>query len=226
MNNKGVITIEGLIAFSAFLLVMVLIISMFHYYAYQDLVAQIAYDSVLTSEIVHFAYHVISPEDWIKYESYIPEPLLPQVAPIIEQVKTLVSDEGFEIYLENYLKVKYKEHDIEIEPKVSLKDGYLELELDYDYSMPFNFNLEDQLFVHKALYLYGVGGQKPSMALNKETKYVYVTKSGSKYHEANCFYLTRSTTDKEEIRKITLEEAQKSYSPCRRCMIKEVDLWK
>lgn len=44
------------------------------------------------------------------------------------------------------------------------------------------------------------------------TEYVYVTKTGEKYHRAGCIYLRES-----KIR-ISIEEAKKKYSPCSVCL--------
>ncbi len=46
----------------------------------------------------------------------------------------------------------------------------------------------------------------------KKKVYVYITKTGKKYHKGNCRYLKKSKI------KITLEEAcKRGYTPCRVC---------
>ncbi|WP_099191432.1 ComEC/Rec2 family competence protein [Tepidibacter mesophilus] len=45
------------------------------------------------------------------------------------------------------------------------------------------------------------------------TQYVYITKTGKRYHKKNCSFLKSTTIP------ISLKEAQKSYTPCSKCDI-------
>jgi hypothetical protein len=54
-------------------------------------------------------------------------------------------------------------------------------------------------------------GSKQVQQPKPEEIIVYVTKTGSKYHRANCRYLGKSKIP------ITLKEAKKKYGPCSVC---------
>ncbi len=52
----------------------------------------------------------------------------------------------------------------------------------------------------------------PQKQEKKKTVYVYITKTGKKYHKGDCRYLKKSKV------KITLEEAcKRGYTPCKVC---------
>ncbi len=57
------------------------------------------------------------------------------------------------------------------------------------------------------------GDKSPEAEALTEEALVYVTRSGTVYHKSDCSSIKNSTN----IIKITLEEAKKSYTPCKRC---------
>ncbi len=67
------------------------------------------------------------------------------------------------------------------------------------------------LAVHAA-FIPAAHASKPKVAPKKAAaEVVYITDTGKKYHSAGCRYLKSSS------HAITLEEAKKSYEPCKVC---------
>lgn len=228
MNKKGVITVEAILALGVLLSVILVLTSLFQYMAFQDQVSQIGHDTLKDIEIVNFAYHVIEPSDWLPVEKVIPEKLNGFIEPYLQPIISFASEKVLTEAFESYFEISYTAYDIDTEVSVELNAHHIHVEINYDYVLPFLIDVKDCLVIDSQLYMYGVDGHNPKTIdafSGSDKQYVYVTKSGHKYHTKDCFYINRSTTDHSKVRKISLKEAMKSYQPCRRCILKEANPW-
>lgn len=235
MNKRGSITVEAMLVIGVLLLVFASIFQMFRFVQAEEIMAQEVYDGIEDVAIVNYLLHKIGPFDeaiFRQVAAYLPDEQQAWIAKVpIEKVAdlgmTAVLQQTLILSLDAPANVSHIKGET-----FSLDGDILNLMLSYEINTLGGKKLKRHLRVKKRLWLFGNEPdqfQQTTLAdffQQEHDVVVYVTKSGTKYHLKNCFYIRRSTTDHKAVQGISLAEAMKHFSPCKRCILKEVELWK
>lgn len=213
-NKKGSVTVEALVCFTTIILLLLVMFQLLVFHANEDLKTQKVYEALEHVELANYTYEKIG---FLESMPEIDHPLTEQVYELAKGMNHLNK--------KSYLKLIFSEQ------LKGFRIDAFELEGDWisgqvSYEKRFILSKGHRFNVHfkKRLWLFG---NDPSSYPNKtlgrylnddRVTYVYVTKTGTKYHLPGCFYLNRSTTDQLNIQKLTKDEAvSRHYLPCKRC---------
>ena len=114
-----------------------------------------------------------------------------------------------------------------------LNHDYVTLKFEYEHLLPLGQVFHNEVEIEHRLWLFGSEPERYNhttlaelMNDTSSSMSVYVTKTGTKYHLENCFYIVRSTTDQKSVQVMTLKEAEdKGHTPCSRCILKRRSIW-
>ena len=241
-SKRGSISIEAVIGLSTLILFFSFLVQVLLLYGFHDQTTQKIYDEVNKLSHYHYIYESIGPleaSDYSWIESQIPgdiKILVDESLDLLkERTKTAFLREVLNKKIEKIRHPKIKELGI---TDFSLEGHFLSIKVSFIQVLPLGFEVAGNLQVDKQLWFLGSQPQLVELKTlssmfkenheNQANSYVYMTKTGSKYHLGDCFYITRSTTDQKALKKVTLDQAEKMYnlSPCSRCILKGWTLWK
>jgi hypothetical protein len=235
MNRKGSLSIEALISCSVLLMLLVILVSLFSFLSVEDQMAQAVLDEAKSLEMDYYLIQKVGISDWSILQSIdqvLPEYVEEILGQRFSSYSELVTVESF-----MYLRLKYLLEDRGIVTSITIEDfeveeDVLSFEIAYKQVLPLGIAVKNSIkLVYKMWYF----GNAPylyhqttlgELIDEKADVFVYVTKTGSKYHTKDCFYIVRSSTDQKGVKKILLTEAKQGYAPCKRCILKEVSGWK
>jgi hypothetical protein len=239
--KKGSISIEAVISLSTLILFFSFLIQALLFYGFHDQTAQTIYDEIDSLSHYNYIYEsvgIFNMADYPAFESEIPA----EIKPLITKGIQAIDGQGKEVFLKSVLKkqlekiVHSKVKDFKI-IDFDLESDYLSVKVSYLQALPFGIEIPGYVQIDKQLWFLGshpeLINMKTLSSMLKENQeeqsnlYVYITKTGSKYHLEDCFYITRSTTDHKAVKKVILKDAEKNYglTPCKRCILKGWSLW-
>lgn len=222
MNKKGSITVEALISVSIMILVLTSLFQLLTLYPTEDIQVQKTYDALNQLDTAYYLYHKVGVFD---FDFKSGNDSLDQ---LISSTRDYLNQASVEKMLEGYLKHLLNDTAIEVK-NFALENDIITGEIVYESHISLGPSWLMTTSFEKRLWLFGNEKEiYPNTTLLDQVKdsqekdkslIVYVTKTGEKYHQEGCFYLIRSTTDKSQIKALTLYEAKKKHLvPCKRCM--------
>lgn len=236
MNKKGSLSVEALLSFSFLMMLLLTIISVFSFIAKEDQLSQVVFDEINTLSIDHYLMQKVGIEnlDFLEdVDHLLPETLQEFLGNKLSSYTEMIAIETWmQLRLQYQLEEKTEVDRVKVS-SLSLKGDILEVEIDYTQRLAMGMMVDNSIKASTKMWYFGndpgIFNQNSLSDLleeDSEISYVYVTKLGSKYHTEDCFYIKRSTTDQSGVKKIPLELAKKTYSPCRLCILKELIKWK
>ncbi len=247
-NSKGSLSVEALFSVSVFFLVILLLISIFSIFSTEEIMNQYTYDLIEEIEISNYMFEKIGFSDVEIYkekiESYLEDiPFDSEMFIEYLDISKTLASKGKNIFLKSIFRNKLNDKLYDLK-RINIKDysfslvgDNLYINYSYDINLPFSLSIEINHMINKSLWLFGDEAEiypntTLASVLNDENEKekeipVYKTKTGTKYHFANCFYLIKKGTDKSKIISMTLKLAKEKYklTPCLRC-IKGIIRWK
>lgn len=244
-NKAGVLSIEALMSVSIFLLVIVILINLLTLISTEERMDQYSYDLIKELEIYNYLYEKIGFDEITDLSSYKDAiyqyakqiPNLPEEYLELLDFDEWCIDKGKEFFLSSTFKTRLESELLRYSRYTKLKiyefdleDNLLGVSFKYDVSLPLGFKFEIGHKIEKELWLFGDESDiYPNETLISKLKkeeveeksiVVYKTRTGGKFHTINCFYIVRSSTDKDNIVGITLKDAKSKYglTSCSRCM--------
>lgn len=186
MNRQGSLTIEASIGIFMIILLFAFIISIMNILFVNEVVNQGLYQTAMETSS-------LKGMDYTLYESTVSKGLM--VGSIQRQLKSNTKYEVFDQLDEKQLMIDYDYDLNQGVIRLTYTDHLIGQSIEKTKAIHFTS------FLHKSLSIRTL-----------ESKFVYVTNTGDKYHKADCFYLRKSKI------KITLKEAIKQgYTPCSKC---------
>jgi len=222
-NKSGSITVEAVISVAVMILVLTSMFQLLTLYPEEEVTLHKTYDALNQLDNAYYLYHKVGVYDF-DYDTG--HQILDQ---LIDDTKNVLDQSTAELMLKSYLQALLNEEEIQV-IDLSLDGDILRGQLTYPRSINLGYEWQMTIDFEKRLWLFGNEKtlfpnhtlvEKLQSSQDKEKHIVvYQTKTGEKYHYEGCFYLTRSTTDKENIISMTLYEAKriKHLSPCKRCI--------
>lgn len=236
--KKGNVSVEALISVSVFMLFVLFLIQVLLGFASESIAAQNILDGLedlenyniviesigISNEMDSFFVDHLS--EWVDEELYI----------YMTETLSKVIDYSRDDYLEILFKSMVETQNMVVND-FTIEDELVRVEVFFYKNYLFGLETKSTLTAEKKLFLYG---DEPELyrkhtlvelvketILSEEGKLVYKTKTGSKYHLKDCFYITRSTTDQSGIMKLSVYEAKYIYYllPCKRCIGGENEDW-
>lgn len=236
--KKGNVSVEALISVSVFLLFMFFLMQVILGFASESIVAQNVLDGLEDLENYNIAIETIGISN--ELDSLLSDNLSQWLDEEIYIYMTDLLSKGLDNSRSDYLETLFKsmvETSDTVVQDFSVKEDLVTVEVIYEKNYLFGLETKSILTAEKKLFLYGDDSdlyKKHSLieliketVLSEEGKFVYKTKTGSKYHLRDCFYINRSTTDQTSIQKISIYEAKYIYYllPCKRCIGGQNEGW-
>ena len=241
-SKRGSISIEAVIGLSTLVLFFSFLVQVLLLYGFHDQTSQKIYDEINRVSHYHYIYESIGPLEASDY-AWIKSKMPGDIEILINESLDLLNDKTKAVFLREILskKIEKIKHSKIKELGItdfSLEEHFLSVKVSFIQVLPLGFEVAGYVQVDKQLWFLGSHPEQVDLKTlssilkenhdNQANTYVYMTKTGSKYHLEDCFYITRSTTDQKALKKITLDQAEKMYdlSPCSRCILKGWTLWK
>ena len=241
-NSNGSLSIEALISVSVFLILMVFFINMITIVSLEDKVDQSTVDLISEIEIYNYLYEKIGFNQVLNIGSY-KDRILSYIGSengawleYLDFDKSIL-DKGKECFLssvaENKIKVilkKNRRYSKLLSYDFSISGDIVTIDFSYNIILIMDYKVKTVHSFEKKMWLFGDNSEiYPNVTLlsslaeeDEDLKNitVYKTKTGTKYHMKGCFYLNRSTTDKENIESLSMYKAKIIYKlqACKRCI--------
>lgn len=224
MNNRGSISVEALIGVTVFVLLMVFLGQMLMVFSAEDIVSQKVFDGVYQLENHGYLYEKIgllhqSP----RIKGFDNSKILDLLNSSMKAIDYKTKEAYLKFILSNSLDDNLSLSKFDLNQDRIMCQIVYEKQYLFGLKHEFIITVEKQLWLFgddKSLYPHETLKDLLSRQYSKEKNtVVYHTKTGSKYHIEGCFYLRRSTTDKDKIKSISLYQAQYFYrfTPCKKC---------
>lgn len=222
-NKRGSITVEAVIVVSVMILVCASLFQLLTLFPEEDIKVQTVYDICNKLDTVYYIYHKVGIFDSTYESGY------QALDDLIEQTRKFSDETTAEYILEETLSNLLAHEDMVLS-SFELKDDRISGQIGYSRSIVFGYTWDMAIKFDKTMWLFGDNKSiYPNKSLadllhtrddHEKNLLVYQTKTGGKYHMAGCFYLRRSTTDKPNIKSMSLYEAKriKHLTPCKRCI--------
>lgn len=242
-DDRGVISVEALIAVTVFIVLMSFLLSLTKLFYIEDVMSQTVLEEVGELEKYNYLYEKVGVFD----TELLNHLEIPLEASRLEFLDQFMGENLNHLTKELFLKSIYKRQLETIEQQLSsisnvilkrftFSENRLEAVINYNHNLPFNMMIAQTISIKKTFWLFGNDGklyehQTLADFVNQTDDtagltIVYTTKSGTKYHKKTCFYIIRSTTDHQAVRKINMKKAlSELLKPCKRCILNEGGIW-
>lgn len=241
-NLDGSLSVEALISISVFLILIVFFINMITVVSLEDKIDQSTVDLISELEIYNYLYEKIGFDQILNIDGY-KDRITDYIGNTREEwleylnFDKLILDKGKESFLSTIAKEKIEDileknrkYSRLLNYDFSISDDIVTIKFSYSIVLIMDYKVRTTHFFEKKMWLFGDNSEiyPNDTLLSKLIKEddelknitVYKTKTGSKYHLEGCFYLRRSTTDKENIESLSMYKAKLIYQlePCKRCI--------